>query len=244
MSNFRHYILTRFNYRIYDYHADKINMSPDRWMRHRIDLFKAITLPSMIGQTCQNFTWMLLFDPKTPKHFIDEIYAIDYPNIKILDKEYSGDVWVANFHTTKGDAITTRIDNDDAFDIHTIEAIQTSYEKDQSPRVIIFPYGYIIELAGRKLFIMEYWSNNCPTLIQPASVGNTVYQWDHSKIHFDPNICKEYIKDRSYWLQTVHSQNLLNSLNPTQLKQIRLDMPMKLSTLTAFNIDPDTLPVS
>ena len=244
MHNFKHYILTRFNAGLYSYYLDKINMHPDEWMRHRIDLFKKITLPSIMGQTCQNFTWFILCDPNTPKHFMDELYSIDYANIKILDRVYNADPWISNFEGQADNIITTRIDNDDAFDVHTIEAIQTSCQKDLSRRVLIFPYGYILELATQKLFVMEYWSNNSPTLIQPTENDGTVFQWDHSQIHFDNSIPKEYIKNRSYWLQVVHSQNLLNSLNPTQIKQIKFDLPLNISVLSAFNINVNNLPMS
>lgn len=244
MPNFKHYILTRFNRGIYNFYKKKIKVPADQWMRHRIDLFKAITLPSIQAQTCQNFTWLLLLDPKTPQYFLDEMYAIDYPNIKILDVQQEGDYWLTNFEECDGDYITTRIDNDDAFDIHAIEAIQTSYENDQSFRVIIFPYGYIFELATRKIYMMKYWGNNCPTLIQSSTGRSSIFDWDHSQIHYTKEIPKEYCSDRSYWLQVVHSNNLINSVKASETKEIRFDLPMNINTLSAFNIDPNTLPKS
>lgn len=244
MQSFKHYVLTRFNAGLYSRYASSIKMPADQWMRHRLDLFKQITLPSMRSQTCQNFTWVLLVDPDTPQHYRDEISALNYPNITTFDIEYVTEKWEHVFQTGTENIIQTRIDNDDALDIHAIQNIQDSYMKDQSRRVIIFPYGYIIELSSRKLFVMEYWSNNSPTLIQPASMPKTVFQWDHSKINTNKTIPKEYIKDRSYWLQVVHSQNLLNSVKPNSVKKIHLDMPVDLKILSAFNLDSQNLPTS
>jgi hypothetical protein len=55
MTEFRHYILTRFTAGLYK-RAAGLTVSPQEWMEHRLRLFTALTLPSLRGQGCQNFT--------------------------------------------------------------------------------------------------------------------------------------------------------------------------------------------
>jgi hypothetical protein len=65
MRKFKDYITTRFNAALYSPEA-KIRISADEWMQHRIRLFTRFTLPSIMSQSCQNFTWLVLVDRQTP----------------------------------------------------------------------------------------------------------------------------------------------------------------------------------
>ncbi len=149
MAEFRHHILTRFNTGLYK-RAAELTVSPQQWMEHRLRLFTTLTLPSIIGQSCQDFTWLVL---------------------------------------------------------------------------------------------MEDWLNNCPTLIEDARSPRTVCQWDHSLIPAEVQRC--YVKDKPYWLQVVHSQNLRNVVdgdNPN--RTVRKDLPARPEHLAQFGIDPGHLPTA
>jgi hypothetical protein len=83
MTEFRHYILTRFNVGLYIAGAE-LNVSPQQWMEHRLRLFVALTLPSIAGQSCQDFTWLVLMDPQTPEPFIRSLESCGYPNMRLI----------------------------------------------------------------------------------------------------------------------------------------------------------------
>jgi hypothetical protein len=126
------------------------------WMDHRLWIFKNFTMPSMISQTSQDFRWLLAFDSRTPKAYIDEIVNVGYQNIEILMvcpaeapedviknfdgyKQYvyaetGGADWRAGCNSwreavARADCsiITTRIDNDDAFGVDFIKDIQHTF---------------------------------------------------------------------------------------------------------------------
>lgn len=244
MDPFKHYILTRFNTGLYSPRA-RLRMSPDRWMEHRLRLFATITLPSIAGQTCQNFTWLVLLDRQTPDRYIRTLESSGYPNLQIIYPTEDRLPWLQGLAPGRYDLITTRIDNDDAFHRDAVKTLQAAWSdlhaEQEKPWVMVFPYGLIMDLADRRLWFMEYWINNCPTLVEPSENPGTICQWHHYQI---PREVKRHcIKDKPYWLQMIHAQNLQNivdSENPFRI--VHKDMPAKPEHLRHFSIDPDALP--
>ncbi len=246
MRPFRHYLTTRFNVGIYEPQAD-LRIPPQQWMEHRWKLFTTITLPSIMEQTCQNFTWIVLVDRKTPEFYLREIESFRYANLKPLYPTPTQPVWREAFDRGEYDLITTRIDNDDAFHRQTIETIQQTYQVEHPyrtyPWIIVFPFGLILDLARRDIWVMEYWFNNCPTLVEDSRKPSTIWHWDHSNI--PPQLQRCYVRDKSYWLQVIHSQNVLNEIPTTHAKKIlHREMPASLQSITEFGIRPDHLPTA
>jgi len=91
---FKHYLLT-FN--------------PDN-----LEIFRSFTLPSILGQTCQNFTWLIVTDKK--------LDGFDYPNIRIVSEP--------TFDEGDYDLITTQIDSDFAIHKKFVEMAQAAYVDD------------------------------------------------------------------------------------------------------------------
>jgi hypothetical protein len=244
MRTFRHYLTTRFNAGIYEPRS-RLRIPPEQWMEHRWKLFTTITLPSIMEQTCQNFTWLILMDKRTPDSYLREMESFRYPNLKPIYDASVSPVWQQALDPGDYDLITTRIDNDDAFHRQAIEAIQRTYRAERAfrmqPWVIVFPYGLILDLARRDIWVMEYWFNNCPTLVENSEKPQTIWQWDHSNI--PPQIQRSFIRDKSYWLQVVHSQNVLNEIpagHPAKI--LHKELPASLDNLAEFNIRADSLP--
>jgi len=242
MRRFKHYITTRFNAGLYNPDA-RIHICSDEWMRHRIKLFTALTLPSIMKQSCQNFTWLVLIDKQTPAAHRQMLSNIRYPNMQLIDAG-SANPWLEALEPGDYDLITTRIDNDDAFHEDVVKTIQQSWAEQNSERskpwTIVFPFGFILDLATKEIFVMEYWFNNCPTLVENSHSGRTIWQWDHSNIPAE--VDKHYITDKPYWLQVVHSQNLKNRIpvdNP--IKIIHRQLNARLEFLTYFGIDTKDL---
>ena len=69
----QHFILTRFNLRIWrqDKHGSAVRTR--EWLEHRFGLFEKYCLPSIANQTCKDFEWVVLFDDKTPDEFRNRI---------------------------------------------------------------------------------------------------------------------------------------------------------------------------
>jgi hypothetical protein len=238
MRKFRHYITTRFNAGLYSPEAN-IRISADEWMQHRIGLFTTFTLPSIMGQSCQNFTWLVLIDRQTPAAYRQMLSDIPYRNMRLI---YTGskNSWLDAIEPGDYDLITTRIDNDDAFHKDVVETIQQSWAKQDPKRprpwVIVFPFGFILDSAVKEIFVMEYWFNNCPTLVERAENPQTIWQWDHSNI--PPEVPKHHITDKPYWLQVIHSENLKNRMPANDsVKIIHRELNARLEFLAYFGID-------
>ncbi|HNS20154.1 MAG TPA: glycosyltransferase [Sedimentisphaerales bacterium] len=246
MAEFRHYILTRFNTGLYGPNP-RIRVAPDEWMDHRMRLFTTISLPSMAGQSCQNFTWLILMDGQTPEHYIRALERAVCRNMKIIYLDPGQPRWLRDLAPGPYDLITTRMDNDDAFHRDAVQAIQDAWRakhaEQTKPWLIVFPFGLILSLADRKMYVMEYWFNNCPTLVEDSHDPGTVYRWQHSEI--PPTVPRHFLKDRPSWLQVVHSQNLLNAIrSDNPLRIVHEELPAKLGFLHCFGIDPARLPPS
>ena len=244
MAEFRHYILTRFNTGLYR-RAAELTVSPQEWMKHRLRLFTTLTLPSIMGQSCQDFAWHILMDRQTPERDIRTLENVGYPNMKLIYPMPGKPSWLQGIPAGGYDLITSRIDNDDAFHRDTVQTIQETWRAEHSrrskPWLIVFPFGLILDLPTRQAWLMEYWSNNCPTLIEDAQDLHTICRWDHSRIPAEVRRC--YVQDKPYWLQVVHSQNLRNAVNSDNPDRIvRKDLPAKPEHLAHFSIDPSRLP--
>jgi hypothetical protein len=244
MADFRHYILTRFNAGLYNRAAQR-ELAPDEWMEHRFALFTCITLPSIAGQSCRNFTWLVLVDERTPERYLRRFEAMDCSMLRLVYTGRGRGSWFQGIEPGAHDLITTRIDNDDAFHVDTVQAIQDAWRAEarqrSKPWAIVLPFGLIYDLSDRKGWIMEYWFNNCPTLVEDAQGAATIWQWQHDCI--PARVGKCHITDKPYWLQTVHGHNLRNVVDSTNpLRIVHKELPSRPEHLRYFNIDPNALP--
>jgi hypothetical protein len=89
---------------------------------------------------------------------------------------------------------------------------------------------------------MEYWSNNCPTLVEDRQGAGTIWQWEHDTIPAYVGRC--YLADKPYWLQTIHGRNLRNAVDSgSRFRIIHKELPIQSKHLRHFSIEPDALPV-
>jgi hypothetical protein len=78
MALFEHFIVTRFNLPLFKAKVDGkvVGNLDETWLAGRFDLFERYCLPSVKGQTCQDFRWIVLFDAATPEHFKKRIETL------------------------------------------------------------------------------------------------------------------------------------------------------------------------
>jgi hypothetical protein len=70
-----------------------------------------------------------------------------------------------------------------------------------------------------------------------------VRQWQHDQ--FPASVPRCFIKDKPYWLQVVHRQNLRNAIDSDNpLRKIHRDFPTRLEHMTLFGVNPGRLPVA
>jgi hypothetical protein len=243
---FEHYVITRFNLKFsFGYDTDKNGnlTQTETWLNHRFDLFNTYCYPSLKGQSCLYFKWLVLFDVDTPKKFLEKIdfYKKDFPNFypifiengehEILQIEINNaiDLLSNNLSTH---IITTRLDNDDVFHKDIIMKIQAFYLKNNEDNVFLnFNYGIQYDLTRMHAVKMRYENNHFISLIEKRhNFIKTVLLNDHTKIHNFGKVFSIENKSKPLWIEIVHNSNVSN--------QMKISMPLFLDTyFKSFSIE-------
>ena len=226
-----HYILTRFNLRLWTKDKKRNETRTDEWLKQRFELFEKICLPSIMNQTNQTFKWIVLFDSETPEFYKKKI--LHYQNICKLFcpcfvEAYKSRYFVSVFREeiqkriekNTNFLITTYLDNDDALHKNYIEEIQQMEVK--RPTFVSYVYGiqYYTELniATR----VPYTNNHFISLAEPLNDNQTnfktVYGYgSHVDINKHKRIETVYIKNpqQDRWIEVIHETNMDNDVKMT-----------------------------
>lgn len=155
-----HYILTRFNLALWRENKTGQTIDREEWLVKRIKLFETYCLPSVVGQTCQNFSWILLVDEIMPKVYREKItaYCSLCPQIRLVSvkRKYAfrfADIFrqvvMADLETkgyNEGDlCLTTYLDNDDCINKIFVEKVRAEclnfHLRSNEKRFLSFDYG-------------------------------------------------------------------------------------------------------
>lgn len=120
-----HFILTRFNLRLWENDKKNAPVRTVEWLKERFILFEAYCLPSILTQTSQNFKWICLFDIDTPVEYRS--------NFRMQIKQHA--------NPDDEHLITTYLDNDDCLRKDFVERIQKLSEHSPFNTVFSFKYG-------------------------------------------------------------------------------------------------------
>lgn len=226
-----HYILTRFNLRLWTKDKKRNETRTDEWLKQRFELFEKICLPSIMNQTNQTFKWIVLFDSETPEFYKKKIQH--YQNIckmfcPCFVEAYKSRYFVSVFREeiqkriekNTNFLITTYLDNDDALHKNYIEEIQQMEVK--RPTFVSYVYGiqYYTELniATR----VPYTNNHFISLAEPLNDNQTnfktVYGYgSHVDINKHKRIETVYIKNpqQDRWIEVIHETNMDNDVKMT-----------------------------
>lgn len=235
-QQFSHVILTRFNLRSGSSRETRLRNSHG-WLANRFELFEKYCLPSVIGQTNQNFKWFIFFDIDTPQHYKERAleYSKKYKNIKMywvrgLSLNEVQDFIRENCPDNKQILITTRLDNDDAINVNFVDRVQEKANKIGKivePLVINFDNGLC--LNENRAYQHNDSLNAFTSLIEPwVNDFNTVWKYQHRQLdHF--NVAQ--LTQPSMWLQGIHSSNVSNRVRGVRINNNEL--------LDNFNINFD-----
>lgn len=235
--------MTRFNIKISDSQDYRLDI---KYLKYRFELFEKYCLPSIKGQTCQLFSWLLLLDEQTPAYFKEKInsYKKQFDNINPIylpTCSNAKDIYatICNRYAAKTDyLITTRIDNDDVLHKNYVQEIQEYFSSHHisEPTVISFCMGIQYYHSKNIALHINYPSNHFITLIEPTSIShNSALGYDHTKI----NTLFPFIRIKKVmWLEIVHNTNIINNystkLHPSifNVKKYVNAFPTELSSVT------------
>ena len=220
---FKHYIVTRFNLGLYSGEGGfEIKLSPDEWMDHRIELFMKYTLPSVAAQTCQDFKWLILIDPKTPVKYRAVLTMID--NAELVTDSYLSHIPIGDYKL-----VTTRLDNDDMIHKDFITDIQSSLHDCQ---YIDVPYGYTLDTKACELYPTWYIGNANITFIEDRGGAVGVYHDNHGRIV--QRYTGKQLVGKRYWVITVHGENVANNTKSSPGRNIDRNMPVNMGVLNDY----------
>lgn len=139
------------------------------WLAERLELLRALTLPSVAAQTTRRFTWLLLCDrstdPGTLERLREEERSSDRLRVVLTGNGTSPvDAVRAEVRRDADVLITTRLDSDDAIADRYLEAVQEYagpfHRSSHETLLVNFPRGYRLDVRDRSLY--ETWLPNAP----------------------------------------------------------------------------------
>lgn len=160
-----------------------VGIKDQRWFDHREQVFGNITAPSILAQTNRNFTWAIFIDADMPgpaRAKLEEMVAPFGDKVVLHTQGLMRNNTVAALARTlglvsaEGMMLTGRIDDDDAYDVETVQTVYDLCEgrlQDGTPldaMVITFDYG--IEWVMYDIYDIDMRSNRGVDLVRKAAI--------------------------------------------------------------------------
>ena len=134
----------------------------EEWLNVRLELFYRYCLPSILNQTCKDFTWIFFFDSNTPFFYVDRILNCGFENVIPvvvnekksffvgLNKEITRvAIEVVKKNVYRHDTIVTaRLDSDDCLHRNFVEYLKGD-EVSEVGNYYGFPLGYRYEVESK-----------------------------------------------------------------------------------------------
>lgn len=215
--HYNHIILTRFNLQ---YEADSnIHLEPG-WLDERFRLFERYCLPSIVGQTKQTFTWVILASEQTPDVYRKRLteYAAEHGNIAIHFCPYYEDINQLYIHIGQQYSLgythllSTRVDSDDMLAYDFVETLQ-SYISDMTTDHAILTFADGVQWFEHKNIALaaSYKKNHFLSFYEPSKALRTCIGIDHTKV---PDLLLRLLPDKGMWCEIVHRSNMCNGYVP------------------------------
>lgn len=250
-KKFIHGVATRLGIGVYD----------ENWFHHRLTLFEAITVPSMMAQTCRDFTWLLVVDEKMPTNARERLEVIvkGVPNAQIISVEFKSKLKSAIVEWARNEAarcgadyvMTSRLDDDDAMVTHAYERLHREAEEyfqvsNAERAVFSFNIGSMWDPQSRRGYTRYHDSHSLSlTLLEPAATCKSVHFTQHKDIKFKTAPSGAYIRgidgDELWWLYAAHALADSETGDATRLERIRTHRygyQIDDQMLARFGLDP------
>lgn len=236
---FEHFVITRFGVR-----WSEDQPPPDEaWLRYRLALFAAVTLPSMESQTAASRRWLLLIDHACRAGWLEDELALFGDGDVFETVWIDGLFWstigqVVTERATAPHVITTRLDSDDAIARDYLARIQATFAG-QDALYVNFQRGLQFERSGA-LYTYLHASNAFLSFIERRRDGEPVRTVFSSTAHADAAKYADVLQVSAppVWLQVVHGSNIMNEVHeiawqvrPSALGD-RFDVDLPLATVT------------
>ena len=209
----RHFVLTRAVY------------SPKLWTeeanRRRLRIFEAVTVSSLRAQVYRNWRWAVVLHPNDPHYNIRKRLILSAsPNAIILNFSSAGsqatrdalalrayEGWREALNSKKGNLLTTRIDDDDAFTAKALLRIRKAAEASRGRRTAwIIPNGY--RVWNGRYAAVRHETNAWASISTPSGDPFVIYDVRHRDIAKAATV--RFVDELPGWLWNRHQDTLSN----------------------------------
>jgi hypothetical protein len=227
MQSFQHVIVTAFN-TARSTNPNEVHLafrSRPGWLDERFDLFERYCLPSMLGQTNQNFRWMIYFHPGTSEAHLERARRgfQGRANICIKLRELFGmevlqaDLQQEDLDRSKGWLVTTRLDNDDGLHRDFVEMLQAKVRVGHE-EALEFPRG-VVYVSGTP-YLSRQPHNAFISLSESMDRLQTVLAVRHKEVARRFPVTN--VTSKPAWLQSIHGANVGNKIRGWRIPRDRL----------------------
>ena len=213
MSDYQHFLITRMNV---DWDVSKARSPQERnsfeFLNHRFTIFEKTCCPAVNAQTNLNFIWLILLDVGLPEEFKERLgkYTSSltiipvYINSKETFLTTLKDTIAEHLLPSTDHLITTNIDSDDVLSRNFVATTQQQF-RGQAFEFINFPFGYLYRFQEQKLYLREWLTSSCHTLIEQRQNFQTALAYPHYKVISSKT---RQVITQPIWLMTVHGENV------------------------------------
>lgn len=229
----KHFILTRFNLLLWNRDKEGKKVRTKKWLEHRFLLFERYCLPSVKGQTCKDFEWIVLFDSTTPEQFkqmITEYQKVCPQLVPVFVEPEKGRLFAQIFmeevikRINKGTRVlTTYLDNDDALNKRFVEDLQQRVSTMSDRTFVFYSDGLQFYTDHKYLMQIRYKRNHFASVIEcdePSEI-KTIYGYgSHYYINQIKGAKIEYVDNLPMWCEVIHEKNMGNDAYFLKAKMI------------------------
>ncbi len=207
-ENAIHIILTRFNSVLNKEFTKALDPS---WIYDRWALFTRYTVPSMMGQTRQQFYWLVEFHPESPAFLRALVQSAGWPSHFIPSFGERERIAVTLNLSQYPVVLTTRIDSDDSYHRDAVYRIQNAERKWQ---ILNFEHGFQCDHVTGCVALIHRPSSPFSTKVNRRERGDDAFDvgGDHG---FLSRRYRDSYTDISggdpMFLQVLHGRNAGNS---------------------------------
>ena len=219
----KHFILTRFNLLLWNRDKEGKKVRTKKWLEHRFLMFERYCLPSVKGQTCKDFEWIVLFDSTTPEPFRQKIkdYQKECPQlVPVFVAPEEGRLFARIFRDetikriNKGTRVlTTYLDNDDALNKRFVEDLQQRVSTMSDRTFVFYSDGLQFYTDHKYLMQIRYKRNHFASVIESGEPSEikTIYGYgSHYYINQIKGAKIEYVDNSMMWCEVIHEKNMGN----------------------------------
>ena len=226
-------------------------------LQHRLRLFQCINLPSIVGQTDPDFTYLILTGDDLPEWALERLLELteNVDFITIIQHpprphcEIAAAVILDQINSTYSHSIQFRLDDDDAVGHTFVErlkrdatAAQLEYPND--PRFALdYAHGFAIRPSSEGLvaqqLIRKLWTPALAAVFKTSS-SQTIMNFGHHKLDQHMPVIRK--KTPPMFLRSFHDENdSVSARNANRFKFNGLTDAQHKQFIDEFHVDPNMI---